>query len=106
MKPNPGPAGNVICTWSCLRAKSCPSAFSRPSGQEDAHVPTGVGAVAVFHDITELMRLERVRRDFVANVSHELRTPLTAIQGYAETLMNLDLPPSAAASARSSSNTA
>lgn len=67
--------------------------LSRPSGQEDGQVPTGVGAVAVFHDITELMRLERVRRDFVANVSHELRTPLTAIQGYAETLMNMDLPP-------------
>lgn len=52
-----------------------------------------VGAVAVFHDISELMRLERVRRDFVANVSHELRTPLTAIQGYAETLISLDGPP-------------
>jgi two-component system phosphate regulon sensor histidine kinase PhoR len=45
------------------------------------------GAVVVLHDITELRRLERVRRDFVANVSHELRTPLTAIQGFAETLL-------------------
>ncbi|HMC83181.1 MAG TPA: ATP-binding protein [Candidatus Polarisedimenticolia bacterium] len=45
-----------------------------------------MGAVAVFHDVTELRRLETVRREFVANVSHELRTPLTAIRGYAETL--------------------
>jgi len=45
------------------------------------------GAVAVLHDITELRKLERVRRDFVANVSHEFRTPLTAIQGFAETLL-------------------
>ncbi len=42
--------------------------------------------IFVFHDITELKRLEATRRDFVANVSHELRTPLTAIRGYAETL--------------------
>jgi two-component system phosphate regulon sensor histidine kinase PhoR len=46
------------------------------------------GAVMVLHDITELRRLERVRRDFVANVSHEFKTPLTAIQGFAETLLS------------------
>jgi two-component system phosphate regulon sensor histidine kinase PhoR len=45
------------------------------------------GAVIVLHDISELRKLERVRRDFVANVSHELRTPLTAIQGFSETLL-------------------
>lgn len=45
------------------------------------------GAVIVLHDITELRKLERIRRDFVANVSHEFRTPLTAIQGFAETLI-------------------
>jgi two-component system phosphate regulon sensor histidine kinase PhoR len=45
-----------------------------------------IGVVAVFHDISELKRLETIRRDFVANVSHELRTPVTVIRGYAETL--------------------
>jgi two-component system phosphate regulon sensor histidine kinase PhoR len=49
-----------------------------------------LGAVIVIYDATYIMRLERVRRDFVANVSHELRTPLTAITGYAETLMGLE----------------
>jgi len=54
------------------------------------------GAVLVLHDETEIRRLERVRRDFVANVSHELRTPLTTIQGFAETLLGgaLDDPKS------------
>ncbi len=49
---------------------------------------SGRGAIAILHDVTDLERLERVRRDFVANVSHELRTPLAAIQGYAETLLD------------------
>lgn len=48
------------------------------------------GAVAVIHDITELERLESMRRDFVSNVSHELKTPLTAIHGYVETLLDAD----------------
>lgn len=44
--------------------------------------------VLVFHDITALRRLEKVRKDFVANVSHELRTPLTSIKGYVEALLD------------------
>jgi len=50
--------------------------------------PSTPGALAILHDVTELERLERVRKDFVANVSHELRTPLAAIRGYAETLLD------------------
>ncbi|MDD5081184.1 MAG: ATP-binding protein [Candidatus Omnitrophica bacterium] len=46
------------------------------------------GAVLVFHDVTELRHLEKVRRDFVANVSHELRTPVSSIKGYSETLLS------------------
>jgi len=45
------------------------------------------GLVAIFHDITQLKKLEQVRKDFVANISHELKTPITAIQGFAETLL-------------------
>jgi two-component system phosphate regulon sensor histidine kinase PhoR len=50
--------------------------------------PKRLAAIAVCHDVTELVRLERVRKDFVANVSHELRTPLAAVIGYAETLLD------------------
>ena len=49
-------------------------------------LPAG-GAVAVLRDLTEMERVEKTRRDFIANVSHELRTPLTSVQGYAETLL-------------------
>ena len=46
------------------------------------------GALILFHDITELKKMDQVRRDFVANVSHELRTPLSIVRGYIETLLD------------------
>jgi two-component system phosphate regulon sensor histidine kinase PhoR len=49
------------------------------------------GTVAVFRDVSEMRRLDQVRRDFIANASHELKTPLTAIGGFAETLLQNDL---------------
>ena len=56
---------------------------------------TGGGTVVALVDLTEVRRLESVRRDFVANVSHELKTPLTSIRGYAETLLGDDDMPAA-----------
>jgi two-component system, OmpR family, phosphate regulon sensor histidine kinase PhoR len=58
---------------------------SRLPAQEGESKPRGV--IAVFHDVTDLRRLETIRTDFVANVSHELRTPVTAISTAAETLL-------------------
>src|SRR5437667_10887882 len=46
------------------------------------------GSLVLFHDITELKKMDQIRRDFVANVSHELRTPLSILRGYIETLLD------------------
>jgi two-component system, OmpR family, phosphate regulon sensor histidine kinase PhoR len=53
---------------------------------------SNTGAVVIVVDLTELRKVESVRKDFVANVSHELKTPLTSIRGYAETLISDDVP--------------
>ena len=66
-------------TGRCLQIEASPAGGERES---EACI------VLVFHDITELRRLEKIRKDFVANVSHELRTPLTSIKGYVEALMD------------------
>jgi two-component system phosphate regulon sensor histidine kinase PhoR len=62
--------------------------FSPSSTREKEEEGQHKGAIAIFHDITRLKELERIRQDFVANVSHELRTPLTTIKGYTETLLD------------------
>mgnify|MGYP006138129657 FL=1 len=61
------------------------SAIPSSSHSDSSKTP---GVIIVFHDITEIHRLENMRRDFVANVSHELKTPLASIQAYAETLID------------------
>lgn len=65
--------------WTQSRVAAVASRLSRPTGR---------GAVIVLHDVTELRRLENLRREFVSNVSHELKTPLTSISAYTETLLS------------------
>ena len=74
-------------TFAVAAAPLPPLTNAGSAPEETANDSTARGAVIVLHDIGELRRLERVRRDFVANVSHEFKTPLTAIQGFAETLL-------------------
>jgi two-component system, OmpR family, phosphate regulon sensor histidine kinase PhoR len=62
-------------------------ATALPILQESMREDRYRGVVVALHDITQLKKLEQVRKDFVANVSHELKTPITAIQGFAETLL-------------------
>lgn len=66
-------------------ARSLAPAPTAPAGERPS-------TIVALIDLTEVRRLEGVRRDFVANVSHELKTPLTSIRGYVETLATDDLP--------------
>jgi two-component system, OmpR family, phosphate regulon sensor histidine kinase PhoR len=81
---------------TALRGEQQPESLELPLQQELTVVVRSApvvaadarGAVVVLHDISDLRRADRVRRDFVANVSHELRTPLTAVRGYVEALLD------------------
>ncbi|HEY1657832.1 MAG TPA: ATP-binding protein [Candidatus Sulfotelmatobacter sp.] len=77
----------AISTREVRNARATSIIPGRSYGVTTAPLPGG-GAVAVLRDLTETERVEKTRRDFIANVSHELRTPLTSIQGYAETLLD------------------
>jgi len=69
-----------------LKLSAQDRAFAVYAAPLDGNPPRG--ALAILHDVTPIERLERTKRDFVANVSHEFRTPLATIAGYAETLLN------------------
>jgi two-component system, OmpR family, phosphate regulon sensor histidine kinase PhoR len=73
-----GAAQTERVTWASAGKSFSVTAAPMPGG----------GVVAVLYDLSEIERLEKTRRDFIANVSHELRTPLTSIQGYTETLQD------------------
>ncbi len=77
----------AIATHDVKTARATSIVPGRAFDVTAAPLPEG-GAVAVLRDLTETERVEKTRRDFIANVSHELRTPLTSIQGYAETLLD------------------
>jgi two-component system phosphate regulon sensor histidine kinase PhoR len=74
----------------CLSEFEIPGAVRRVVALHAKRLPGDpcLGAVLVFHDVTELRRLENLRQEFVANVSHELKTPLSSIKAYVETLLH------------------
>ena len=80
-RPGPARRASGTCSSSDRRASSCTCGRSRSS---DDGVP--LGAAVFMHDISEIHRVDSVRRDFVANVSHELKTPIGALELLAETL--------------------
>lgn len=82
--------GNVLEQRKAQTVTLHSVAPGRTFGMTSGPLPDG-GAVCVLRDVTEVARVERTRRDFIANVSHELRTPLTSLLGYTETLMD-ELP--------------
>jgi len=97
---DPQPLGKPY--WEALRLNAFDELVKRSGAGKTVHaeleihqrlflaslspLPDNGGTVVTFHDLSESRRLEKQKKDFVANVSHELRTPLTAIKGYAETL--------------------
>ena len=101
----PDAAGRTVASMvrnadlrAMLRGRAAPGAGSGEVVLDDRRILVSTrtlrdgGAVMTLVDLTDLRRLEEVRRDFVANASHELKTPLTSIRGYTETLLADDLP--------------
>ncbi len=100
-EPVPDSQLKELLAVALASGETCSKEYTPDDGQTYllAHVSplaeqagNGFGAVGVLQDITELKKLDQLRRDFVANVSHELRTPLTSVQGYVEAMLDCAIP--------------